>query len=294
MVRKTILCLIALLGCMSAQAQLLWKITGPNVKTTSYLLGSHHLAPASMIDSIQGLRQAIESADAVYGEVEKSELDPMKQQQKLMEYAMAPADSTLNKVLTPEQFARLDSIMAIYMGMPDLASQLSQFKPNLVSTQLAVLMSLKAFPTFDPTNVFDVAVMGLGEEKGKPINGFETIEEQLQVLFGSPIADQAEDLMETVDKDQEMIQYALELGQAFERQDLEKVNQLMTNSECGMSEKSRKALITDRNHNWANKLQMLLPMRNLFIVVGSGHLLGDEGLIQLLRNLGYTVEPVKP
>lgn len=294
MVRKTILCLIALLGCMSAQAQLLWKITGPNVKTTSYLLGSHHLAPASMIDSIQGLRQAIESADAVYGEVEKSELDPMKQQQKLMEYAMAPADSTLNKVLTPEQFARLDSIMAIYMGMPGLASQLSQFKPNLVSTQLAVLMSLKAFPTFDPTNVFDVAVMGLGEEKGKPINGFETIEEQLQVLFGSPIADQAEDLMETVDKDQEMIQYALELGQAFERQDLEKVNQLMTNSECGMSEKSRKALITDRNHNWANKLQMLLPMRNLFIVVGSGHLLGDEGLIQLLRNLGYTVEPVKP
>ncbi|MCC8114154.1 MAG: TraB/GumN family protein [Bacteroidales bacterium] len=294
MVRKTILCLIALLGCMSAQAQLLWKITGPNVKTTSYLLGSHHLAPASMIDSIQGLRQAIESADAVYGEVEKSELDPMKQQQKLMEYAMAPADSTLNKVLTPEQFARLDSIMAIYMGMPGLASQLSQFKPNLVSTQLAVLMSLKAFPTFDSTNVFDVAVMGLGEEKGKPINGFETIEEQLQVLFGSPIADQAEDLMETVDKDQEMIQYALELGQAFERQDLEKVNQLMTNSECGMSEKSRKALITDRNHNWANKLQMLLPMRNLFIVVGSGHLLGDEGLIQLLRNLGYTVEPVKP
>ncbi len=294
MARKTILCLLALLTALCSQAQLLWKITGPNVKTTSYLLGSHHLAPAAMIDSIQGLRQAIESADAVYGEVEKSELDPMKQQQKPMEYAMAPADSTLNKVLTSEQFARLDSVLAVYMGMPGLASQLSQFKPNLISTQLAVLMSLKAFPTFDPTNVFDVAVMGLGEEKGKSINGFETVEEQLQVLFGSPIADQAEDLMETVDKDQEMIQYALELGQAFECQDLEKVNQLMTNSECGMSEKSRKALITDRNHNWANKLQMLLPMRNLFIVVGSGHLLGNEGLIQLLRNLGYTVEPVKP
>ena len=48
-----------------------------------------------------------------------------------------------------------------------------------------------------------------------------------------------------------------------------------------------------RNRNWMEKIEMTLPVQSVLIAVGAAHLLGPEGLIQLLRDRGYTVEPVK-
>ena len=54
-----------------ANAQLLWKISGNGLEKPSYVFGTHHVAPASMLDSIPGFNQAIADCDVVYGEVEK-------------------------------------------------------------------------------------------------------------------------------------------------------------------------------------------------------------------------------
>jgi len=50
-------------------------------------------------------------------------------------------------------------------------------------------------------------------------------------------------------------------------------------------------LVYGRNRNWVNKLQEIMPQQSLLVAVGAGHLLGEQGLITLLRNAGYTVEP---
>lgn len=52
------------------------------------------------------------------------------------------------------------------------------------------------------------------------------------------------------------------------------------------------ALITDRNIVMANGLDTLMRKRSVFCAVGSGHLHGNDGLIQLLRSKGYTLRPV--
>jgi uncharacterized protein YbaP (TraB family) len=49
----------------------------------------------------------------------------------------------------------------------------------------------------------------------------------------------------------------------------------------------------DRNANWAKKLENLLPEKGLVIAVGAGHLPGKKGVINLLREAGYKVEPVR-
>ena len=53
------------------------------------------------------------------------------------------------------------------------------------------------------------------------------------------------------------------------------------------------AAIYKRNRNWAQKLNVMMPERAMLVCVGAGHLPGDKGLLQLLRNMGYTVEPAK-
>jgi len=52
-------------------------------------------------------------------------------------------------------------------------------------------------------------------------------------------------------------------------------------------------LLYDRNANWSKKLQELMPGNGLVIAVGAGHLPGVKGVLNLLRQAGYTVEPVK-
>ena len=52
-------------------------------------------------------------------------------------------------------------------------------------------------------------------------------------------------------------------------------------------------LLYDRNANWVKKLQQLMPENSLVIAVGAGHLPGKKGVLNLLREAGYKVEPIK-
>ena len=61
----------------------------------------------------------------------------------------------------------------------------------------------------------------------------------------------------------------------------------------GESEEAMEALIYSRNRNWAEKLVKIMPERTCLVCVGAGHLPGPQGLLQLLRDKGYTVEPMR-
>lgn len=52
------------------------------------------------------------------------------------------------------------------------------------------------------------------------------------------------------------------------------------------------SMLTDRNKDWMKHIPRYIKSKSTFIAVGAVHLSGEEGLIQLLRNAGYTVEPM--
>ena len=58
----------------SANAQLLWKVSGNGLNQPSYIIGTHHLAPFSIMDSIAGLKKAMNETQQVYGEMKMSEM----------------------------------------------------------------------------------------------------------------------------------------------------------------------------------------------------------------------------
>ena len=67
--KKTFVLLALLAITLSANAQLLWKISGNGLEHPSYLLGTHHVAPLSVKDSIAGMKEALEATSQVYGEI---------------------------------------------------------------------------------------------------------------------------------------------------------------------------------------------------------------------------------
>lgn len=288
--------LVAALAPAATNAQILWKISGNNAKQTSYLLGTHHLAPLSMLDSIAGFNDALAAVDAVAGEVDMAKMNA--EARSLMGYMLAPADSSLTALLAPAQVDSLTAVLQKYMGPQVSATQMAQLKPAAVATQLALFESMATMPdaaqALAEGKQLDSEVQSRALALNKPVIPFETAEEQMSILMGAPLAEQARLLMEAVKQslDGTAAESTRKLTEAYLAQNLAAIAELIfSDQEMEVAEVER--LIFARNRNWAATLADILPERPVLVAVGAGHLPGDEGLISLLRTQGYTVEPVK-
>lgn len=291
--KELILSLVTLFAAIGSNAQVLYKVSGNNIKGDSYVMGTHHLAPISILDSIEGFNSAITSVDAIYGEIEQSEMTSPATQQKMMTVAMAPADSTLSKIFTKEQYDSIDNVIKKYSGGQASLNMLEAMSPAIVTQQIALLMNMQAIPGFNPMQQLDTQVQAIGMQAGKEVNGFETVDFQLNLLFGKPISEQAQDLLETIRKESKLASFSVELYESYMNQEIEKLYELMSNPEMGMDSEEEKEMVIDRNINWVNQLKTILPNKSVFVCVGSGHLPGEKGLLNLLRQAGYTITPVK-
>ena len=63
-------------------------------------------------------------------------------------------------------------------------------------------------------------------------------------------------------------------------------------SEIAVSTSIKENLLVKRNKNWIPKIEQLIQQKTCFIAVGAGHLAGENGILELLRKQGFTVEPI--
>lgn len=292
--KRLSLILAVLLLAVAAQAQLLWKVSGNGLGRPSYIFGTHHMAPATMIDQIKGMDEAISGCDIVVGEVEKDSLMSPEVQARMAQNMIAPLDSTLDKLLTPDDYRIVEKVFDKYFGaMGVKLSQMKSLKPSAISTQMQAMQALKYFPNFDATNLIDVAVQQRANDAGRPSVGLESVQEQIDLLFNGPLTEQAKGLVESCKQDEFFQVQSAALVDAYMSQNLDKIFTVMTDATMGGSEEAMDALIYNRNRAWTAKLVEMMPERACLVCVGAGHLPGDQGLIQLLRNEGFTVEPVQ-
>ncbi len=290
--KKITFIIIALIAASGVNAQLLWKISGNGLSKPSYLFGTHHVAPVSVIDSVAGLRDALAASDMLYGEIDMSKMSDPAFQMSMAQTMMAPADSTLSKVLDAAQLEAVDKAFAA-IGLPLTVAQLDMMKPAAVSNILTMGMAQKANPTFNPNQQLDMTMQNLAREAGKKVGGLETAESQIAVLFGAPISEQAAELVKSV-SDLEKSTNAMNLmTAAYLAGDIAELERLMTDPEMGLSEAEADRLLNNRNAAWVDFLIGALPTASIMIVVGAGHLPGNKGVINLLRRAGYDVTPVK-
>lgn len=276
----------------AAHSQLLWKVTDNNSGKTSYVFGTHHFAPLSMLDSIKGLDAALQNADKVYGELDmQAAMDPsalMGMQQMMM----APADSTIDKVLTTKQLADLNMAWAKYGTDQIPLNALYVLKPAGLSTQLAALMSAKVLPDINVGQGIDNELQVRARKAGKQVAGLETMEFQTNMLLGDPISKQAEDLVETIEDIDAEAGKLVRLTNAYLAQNYKDIETICAESVLKNPESAEKMIIS-RNNNWMKQLQPEMKNTNLLVVVGAGHLVGDKGILNQLKQAGYTVTPVK-
>lgn len=294
--------LVLALTSMTASAQLLYKISGNGLEKPSYIIGTHHLANVGFVNQINGVTEALTETDQVYGELvwdTMTNIDSLKAVQNAM---TLPAGKTIKDYLTPEEYKRLDAFMVAKMGTglsnPMVASKMGNLTPMALVTQFQLLLYMtKHMGEFDPSSTFDQYFQAQAKKNGLPCGGLETLQKQIDVLYkGKPMSRQVEELMCFIDNENFNSQMMEDLTSAFYAQNLETLKQVMDRKlggKCDSTPEEEDMLINNRNADWVAKMPGIMTSKPTFFAVGAAHLPGDKGVLQLLRNAGYTIEGVR-
>lgn len=285
--RFFIVAFIVLFLFLSAQAQLLWKVSGNGLSKPSYLFGTHHLIEKEQIKDFDKIIAIAGQTDAVVGEMDMS--DMLGMQLKMIKGAMMK-DSTIKELLSDSDYILVDNEFKQVMGMG--MNKLGKMKPMLLSTLYSVMIYTKLNNLKKQPEAVDILFQKKAKKSKKSVIGLETIEQQIDLLFNSlPLKLQAEILVKGVKEKEKGVELLKKMNEAYLAGDLVKIEAL-NNEDNDMTPEVKKILIEDRNANWIKQLSTLIPTESCFVAVGCMHLVGETGLINQLRKAGYIVEAV--
>jgi len=265
---------------------LLWKISGNGLQKPSYLFGTIHLLCADDAILSDNLKTAIRNSDEVYFEVD---LDNLFEMFGAIGQMKMKGDTTLQDLLSKEEYDKVKSYFESKGSMLPF-SMLETYKPMLAASTL----EQNSMPC-EKTAMLEQVIMQEAKQNNKKIKGLETMAYQAGVLDSIPYSLQAKQLVSYIDssnKGAEEDKQLKEMFDAYKKQDLKKLEDLLLETDVSMSSFTD-IMLYHRNSNWVKKLKPLLPEKSLIIAVGAGHLPGQKGVINLLRKEGFTVTPVE-
>jgi uncharacterized protein len=260
----------------------LWRIQGK--KATVYLLGSVHALQDKDYPLATVIENAFTNSGVVAFETDIGELESPALAMKMLSKSQLPEGQTLENVLSPEVYKTFMKHVE-ESGTP--AIMVEKMKPAMAAITLEVFEMMKM--GLNPQNGVDKHFYPLAKSAGKAIIPLETVEYQLELVTGFS-KEEGELLMKSTLKEIDNVKNEFgELVKAWREGDADKLQKLM-NEAMADSPAIYKRLLTDRNHNWIPKIkEMVGGDKNAIIIVGAGHLVGKEGVVELLKKDGLKV-----
>ncbi|HNS28194.1 MAG TPA: TraB/GumN family protein [Steroidobacteraceae bacterium] len=278
-------CLVAMAAGAAANADgagPVWAIQGPNGGTV-YLAGSVHVLDPAQSRLPPGFDTAYRDAEQLVMEIDFDDLDELAAGEYLAANGFLADGETLRTLLGPARFERLDR-EARKLGLP--LDSVATLEPWAVAMGLLPMMFVKL--DLDPALGVERQLVARALADGKPIGGLETIEEQLAVLDGLSLEDQATFLEQTLDELDAAPTEVRRMIDAWRRADTGALAHLLLD-EYGKAPALYGALVTARNQRWIPQIVALLARPDdTLVVVGALHLVGEDGLLELLERRGIT------
>jgi len=261
----------------------LWRIAGPD--NTVYLLGSIHLLREPDYPLADAIYDAYEDAEQLVMELDLDDLDPATLPALVAQLGTLPPGSDLAQVLGADHFALAEELAA------EAEVDLRQYrvaKPWLVAITIEQLILQRI--GFDPALGVEAHFLQLAASDGKTIAGLETVEQQLRILDGLSLPAQRSLLVDTLEIAPDIGDTMDELVTAWQQGD---VDYLEANLLADMREYPEvyRAVVVERNRQWASDIATRLDGdRDYLVIVGTLHLVGADGVPELLAEKGFSVQ----
>ncbi|GGF93958.1 hypothetical protein GCM10010912_43650 [Paenibacillus albidus] len=261
----------------------MWEVE--NNGNTVYLVGSMHIADDSFYPLRSEIEDAFAEADYLGVEIDVSKAAGEAQQKMIMDLGTYQDGTTLKDHVSKETYAKVEEVLK-QNGME--ANALDAFKPWVVETTISTLKSMKA--GYEAAAGIDLYFIQKAMERKLPVMELESYESQLGMFNGFSKELQEKNLNAALDNFDVLDDNVDQMANMWKSGNDEQLLEL-TNSISGDPEYN-KAMLIDRNIGMADKIDGYLKSdkkEEFFIVVGAAHFLGKDGVVQLLKDKGYSV-----
>jgi hypothetical protein len=254
---------------------------------TVYLFGTLHVGKPEFYPLGREANRALTEAQKLYLEVNLTDPSVATTINTVATYS---AGQSLERSLPPALMKRVDTALERYKLPRESALRM---KPWMLGQTLLLLEAARR--GYDPTFASEMYLVAFAGAQRKDVLGLETLAEQFALFDGMPEAAQQrflEDILAALDDN--LIGAHLDaLVGAWVHADAHGLEQELEREKSEPSMFAREMLprlIDERNRSMAEKIATIArPGTTTFVAVGALHLVGPEGLVELLRKRGFAV-----
>jgi uncharacterized protein YbaP (TraB family) len=274
-----------------------WKVTSDissadrsTSDATVYLMGSIHFADKSFYPLRAEIKQAYESSRSLAVELDVNKIDHETYNRILVERGVFDDGTTIKDVISEETWLqlrqRLNRLNVDYEAVKN-------YRPGIMVLTLSALQVMQM--GFDPNFGIDVHFLdqASSQDTSKEIIELETLEQQLDLFLNIPNGDLL--LRETLYSLDESELMMSDMVRYWKQGDEKRMSKMLFEDaldDYPAFSDIYDSLFYDRNDAMREKVELMLAEKGAtyFVVVGTGHLIGDRGIVNELRKKGYRVE----
>lgn len=265
---------------ISQENSLLYKVSGENGKV-AYIYGTMHMLPDSLFYFPPKLEKILSKSSELV-----LEIDNISDRSKA-ESLLNLKEGSCFDLFTPEQ---KDSV--IQWGSTLLRMKPEAFEKGFASKKPFTLMQLSMQGMMNgPVKFMELELMGRAANYKLPVTGLETMEFQISVFDKLPDSVMNVMIMDLIRHPESNKTTYAEMYAMYQQQNVEALAKLIESSDEMAG--STDVLLIQRNKNWIPGIEQKMSKNGCFVAVGAGHLGGEQGILQLLRNKGYKVTPIR-
>jgi len=274
----------ACLFCSVASADSsVWKVSKGDDHV--YLGGTIHILPISEFPLPEEFTTAYKNSDAVILETKLPDPADTSFQAKMMEKVAYTNQQKLSTKLSSETFKALENYLAPF-GIN--LKELDGFKPGLIVSMMAMMEAQRSGIAGEGVDAY---YNQLAAKESKPLEYLESMDFQLDLLANMGAGDEEALIKSTLEQMDEFNEIFKKLIPAWRAGDEALLAELVIKSMKEDDPSSFKTMMTDRNHNWIPHIEKMFNDNDKeFILVGVGHLVGEESVIDLLKQKGYQID----
>ncbi|RRA94897.1 TraB/GumN family protein [Paenimyroides viscosum] len=256
---------------------LLWEISGKGLEKPSYVFGTIHMICQEDYIMTETIQNTLKNVDAFYAEIDFSNPENMAVLQQSM-----MSETPLSQRLNNEQYQKLQQLLKEVVDL-----DITQFE-HLTDAAIVSMVTFKSFPCTD-FKMYELELLQTAAATQKKMGGLETATEQMEILGKTLGIDAVFEMLNDLKKDG--FKSTKEMVALYTNQDMQGLYDYMKKSSY-MTDEVYNEMLTKRNHNWINEMPELMKNQSVFFAVGAAHLSGNDGVLKLLKDNGYTVKPV--
>jgi uncharacterized protein YbaP (TraB family) len=256
------------------EKSVLWEVSGNGLTKSSYLFGTIHMICGK--DFVMQPKATVAFSKTSKLALEFNIVDP--DELAIVQQATIGKEP-LSKKLTATQIAQLEEILQKSGGV-----SLAQVDNYTLGTVMSLLF-VKAYGCSDLKS-YEMEVIDKAKVSNKPIVGLEKAADQVDFLNKSYTDDEMISYMKHINADM-----SNKMVKDYTNEDINSIYAMMTDKVL-MPGNSKKIILDNRNLNWSKKMPGMMEKESVFFAIGSAHLVGELGVINLLKKAGYSVKPI--